>query len=69
MKDELTNHMWGIFDETGIFMAFCHHGFVLIITDMVKSGEQCIFYSCDSLQLVMSPYLDPNTDWHVLRRY
>jgi hypothetical protein len=50
MKDELTNHMWEIFDETGIFMAFCHHRFVLIITDMVRSGKQCIYF------ILVTPY-------------
>ena len=40
MVEEITNRMWGIFDETGVFEAFCHHGFALIITDMVWSGEQ-----------------------------
>jgi hypothetical protein len=43
MQDELTSRMWGIFDENGVFMAFCRHGFALIITDMVRSGEQCVF--------------------------
>ncbi|KAF8521797.1 hypothetical protein BU17DRAFT_87722 [Hysterangium stoloniferum] len=27
------------FDETGVFIAACHHGIVWIISDMVKSGE------------------------------
>jgi Kyakuja-Dileera-Zisupton transposase len=40
MSEALTNRMWGIFDETGVFMAFCRHGFTLVITDMVRSGEQ-----------------------------
>ncbi|KAJ7310166.1 hypothetical protein DFH08DRAFT_823197 [Mycena albidolilacea] len=31
--------MWGIFDETGIFVALCQHGFVLLVADMVQSGE------------------------------
>ncbi|KAJ7747099.1 hypothetical protein B0H14DRAFT_2406361 [Mycena olivaceomarginata] len=39
MSEELTAKIWGIFDETGVFLALCHHGFVLLITDMVKSGE------------------------------
>lgn len=30
---------WGIFEETGIFASACPHGFVLWITDMVRSGE------------------------------
>ena len=40
MNEELTSQMWGIFDEMGVFMAFCRHGFVLVIVDMVRSGEQ-----------------------------
>ena len=29
----------GIYDETGGFLSFCRHGFVLVIIDMVVSGE------------------------------
>ena len=36
MKTELTTRMWGIFEE---FLALCHHGFVLLLADMVCSGE------------------------------
>ncbi|KAJ7645339.1 hypothetical protein B0H17DRAFT_1216045 [Mycena rosella] len=39
MSEEITERMWGIFDETGIFLALCRHGFVLRIADTVKSGE------------------------------
>ncbi|KAG6847569.1 hypothetical protein H0H93_007343 [Arthromyces matolae] len=39
MANELTARMWGIFDETGVFLALCRHGFVLVIADMVQSGE------------------------------
>jgi len=39
MMSEITAKMWGIFDETGIFLALCHHGFVLVVADMVRSGE------------------------------
>jgi hypothetical protein len=39
MKDEITKKMWGIFDETGIFLALCRHGFALVMADMVMSGE------------------------------
>ncbi|KAM6490953.1 hypothetical protein JOM56_001313 [Amanita muscaria] len=39
MIDQVTSRMWGVFDETGIFLALCRHGFVLTIADMVKSGE------------------------------
>jgi len=39
MKDDITKKMWAIFDKTGIFLALCHHGFSLVIADMVQSGE------------------------------
>ena len=39
MVNEVTARMWGIFDETGIFLALCRHGFVLVVADMVRSGE------------------------------
>ncbi|KAJ7796124.1 hypothetical protein B0H14DRAFT_3093428 [Mycena olivaceomarginata] len=39
MVEDITAKMWGIFDETGIFLCLCCHGFVLMIVDMIKSGE------------------------------
>ncbi|KAJ7314533.1 hypothetical protein DFH08DRAFT_821193 [Mycena albidolilacea] len=39
LTEELTAKMWGIFDETGIFVVLCRHGFVLLMADMVQSGE------------------------------
>ncbi|KAG2029540.1 hypothetical protein BDR03DRAFT_1044137 [Suillus americanus] len=39
MDDAKTKKAWGIYDETGIFVAVCRHGFCLLITDMVQSGE------------------------------
>ena len=39
MKEDITCRMWAIFDETGIFLALCHHRFSLVIADMVRSGE------------------------------
>ncbi|KAJ6563273.1 hypothetical protein DFH09DRAFT_920315 [Mycena vulgaris] len=39
MSEEITARMWGIFNETGIFLSLCRHGFVLLVADMVKSGE------------------------------
>ncbi|KAF8202827.1 hypothetical protein K438DRAFT_2102387, partial [Mycena galopus ATCC 62051] len=39
MIEDVTAKMWGIFDETGIFLCLCRHGFVLMIVDMIKSGE------------------------------
>ncbi|KAJ7840481.1 hypothetical protein B0H14DRAFT_2587381 [Mycena olivaceomarginata] len=38
MINDVTSKMWGIFDETGIFLALCRHGFVLVIADMIRSG-------------------------------
>ncbi|KAI6150233.1 hypothetical protein EDD17DRAFT_1513586 [Pisolithus thermaeus] len=40
MKEDVTSRMWAIFDEAGIFMAICRHGFSLVIVDIVQSGEQ-----------------------------
>jgi hypothetical protein len=39
MIDKLTLKMWGVFDETGIFLTLCHHGFILMVANMVRSGE------------------------------
>ncbi|KAJ7844746.1 hypothetical protein B0H14DRAFT_3086428 [Mycena olivaceomarginata] len=39
MSEELTAKMWGIFNKTRVFLVLCHHGFVLLIADMVRSGE------------------------------
>ncbi|KAJ7155575.1 hypothetical protein C8R43DRAFT_1000468 [Mycena crocata] len=39
MKEEITSKAWGMYDETGVFLSLCRHGFVLLIADMIKSGE------------------------------
>ncbi|KAJ7748091.1 hypothetical protein B0H16DRAFT_1663553 [Mycena metata] len=39
MKEDATARAYGMYDETGIFPALCRHGFVLVVVDMVKSGE------------------------------
>ncbi|KAJ7872565.1 hypothetical protein B0H13DRAFT_2349438 [Mycena leptocephala] len=39
MKEDVTARAWGMYDETGIFPALCRHGFILVVVDMVKSGE------------------------------
>jgi Kyakuja-Dileera-Zisupton transposase len=31
--------MWQMFAETGIFLAACRHGFILLICDMIQSGD------------------------------
>lgn len=38
-SDDNTKRMWSIFDETGVFMSACRHGFILWIIDMIRSGE------------------------------
>ncbi len=30
---------WAIFEETGVFVCACPHGFVLWLVDMIRSGE------------------------------
>ncbi|KAJ7028886.1 hypothetical protein C8F04DRAFT_1212051 [Mycena alexandri] len=39
MREDTTARAYGMYDETGIFPALCRHGFVLVVVDMVKSGE------------------------------
>lgn len=31
--------MWSVFDDTGVFLALCRHGFVLFLVDMLCSSE------------------------------
>ncbi|KAJ7586885.1 hypothetical protein C8J56DRAFT_1051186 [Mycena floridula] len=38
-QESNTRAMWSIYDETGIFVLLCRHGFVLLMADMVNSGE------------------------------
>ncbi|KAJ4496536.1 hypothetical protein C8R41DRAFT_918347 [Lentinula lateritia] len=39
LNEAVTSKMWGIYDKTGMFLALCRHSFVLLITNMVQSGE------------------------------
>ena len=39
MRSELTAKMSGVFEELGLFLALCCHGFVLMLVDMIHSGE------------------------------
>ncbi|KAF7348117.1 hypothetical protein MSAN_01764300 [Mycena sanguinolenta] len=39
MKDDVTARAYGMYDETGFFPCLCRHSFVLVVVDMVKSGE------------------------------
>jgi hypothetical protein len=40
MMTDKTSCMWSVFDETGIFLSLCHHGYSLLVADMVQSSEQ-----------------------------
>ncbi|KAJ7065959.1 hypothetical protein B0H15DRAFT_807633 [Mycena belliarum] len=42
MKEHVTSKAWGMYEETGVFLSLCRHGFVLLIADMVRSGELCV---------------------------
>ncbi|KAJ3805191.1 hypothetical protein EV368DRAFT_88232 [Lentinula lateritia] len=39
LNEAVTSKMWGIYNETAVFLALCRHSFVLLITNMVQSGE------------------------------
>lgn len=36
---EARKQMWKMFVESGIFISVCRHGFILVLCDMVQSGE------------------------------
>ncbi|KAF7358610.1 hypothetical protein MSAN_01199700 [Mycena sanguinolenta] len=39
MKEDITARAYGMYDETGFFPSLCRHSFVLVVVDMVRSGE------------------------------
>ena len=39
MANDMNEKNQGMYDETGGFLSFCRHGFVLVIIDTVESGE------------------------------
>ncbi|KAJ7165247.1 hypothetical protein C8R46DRAFT_900786 [Mycena filopes] len=39
LADSAGEQMWAVYDETGLFLCLCHHSFVLLAADMVRSGE------------------------------
>ncbi|KAF7326335.1 hypothetical protein MKEN_00487100 [Mycena kentingensis (nom. inval.)] len=39
MVEEVTAKMWAVFDQTGIFICLCRHGFATLIVEMLRSGE------------------------------
>ncbi|KAJ7813210.1 hypothetical protein B0H14DRAFT_2377092 [Mycena olivaceomarginata] len=39
MKEAVTGKAWAMYDETGVILSLCRHGFCLVMVDMVHSGE------------------------------
>ncbi|KAJ7635425.1 hypothetical protein B0H17DRAFT_1149699 [Mycena rosella] len=39
MREEVTAKAWGMYEEMGLFLSLCRHGFVLMVCDMIRSGE------------------------------
>lgn len=42
LSDDQSKRMWGVFEETGVFVAACRHGVVMQLCDMIRSGELCV---------------------------
>ncbi|KAI5988029.1 hypothetical protein EDD15DRAFT_2173014 [Pisolithus albus] len=57
MDNAKTKKIWGVYDETGIFMAVCHHGTCLLIAEMVQSGE-CAKYPLATVSKLMAAFSD-----------
>ncbi|KAI6020395.1 hypothetical protein BKA83DRAFT_4495156 [Pisolithus microcarpus] len=57
MDDAKTRKAWGVYDETGIFIAVCRHGTCLLIADMVQSGE-CAKYPLVVVSKLMTAFGD-----------
>ena len=36
--------MWHMFVEAGVFVAVCRHGFLLVLCDMIQSGELSVIH-------------------------
>lgn len=60
MAPQYTSKMWGVFDEAGIFVALCRHGFLLTAADIVRSGEQYVIFSLT--QSITNITIEPNMD-------
>lgn len=40
--EESKKGMFKCFEESGVFLGACHHGFILFVADMIMSGELCV---------------------------
>ncbi|KAJ7021912.1 hypothetical protein C8F04DRAFT_972130 [Mycena alexandri] len=54
LSDDSSKKMWAIYDETGVFICLCRHGFVLMVADMVRSGELSKYPLAMSAELMES---------------
>ncbi|KAG2350209.1 hypothetical protein BDR05DRAFT_971794 [Suillus weaverae] len=59
MDDEKTKRSWGVYDETGVFVAVCRHGFCLLIANMVQSGELSYDIGCQFKTTLNNSALGP----------
>ena len=41
---EARKKMYALFAIAGIFLAVCRHGHVLVVCDMIRSGELCVIF-------------------------
>ncbi|KAJ7265306.1 hypothetical protein C8J57DRAFT_1230307 [Mycena rebaudengoi] len=64
LSEDLMSKMWGIFDETRVFVVLCRHGFTLLLADMVCSGELAKYplAMVDALLDVFGPKLGAGYD-------
>jgi Kyakuja-Dileera-Zisupton transposase len=49
--------MFALFAIAGIFLAVCRHGHVLVICDMIRSGELCVSFFVMFIDLLSNPYV------------
>lgn len=54
MKPDSRKLTWGVFDETGLFLSLCEHGFVLTMADMVRSGEASKYFLATVEKLIFA---------------
>jgi hypothetical protein len=52
MKEAVTGKAWAMYDETGVVLSLCRHGFCLVMADMVRSGEMYVFFTSALLALL-----------------
>ncbi|KAJ7020575.1 hypothetical protein C8F04DRAFT_1317247 [Mycena alexandri] len=56
MKEAVTGKAWAMYEEMGIFLSLCRHGFVLLVADMRKVWYAVVNYLINVLGEVASGY-------------